>query len=465
MSFQEHAPPRDIDWDWRDFITVDLFEFLLTDRIRQSESTSAVSRRFSVFKEERRRLTVSDQTLAEEVQLRKIQVVDEFQKAPQKERASWMHKFRSNQSRWTRRDMLLDRFYKNLLVFLEKRGVFSRSDFQKGVLQGYLEDPLFDEGLNVNLMGEEKVQDFFSFVEEIGLLVNHDLVRLFRSFLRFDLGHFLYDLQVLPSALSRPIYRRHMDWLTASSHLHLQRLLLPFSGASDVELRVGVLSWNIAGKDLSKESTFMSKLTRELLLSNLDVITFGFQEIVELKLSFGNLGKMMFQCQSISRTIQTLLQRLLGSGFVCLSTNNLMGLLQLVFLRRELVPRVNWYFHRDWQVKLGGKGPLKMGNKGVVGCMFHLSGFGRLSFVNCHMVHGFHNLDRRIRHFAQIAGKMQSRLTSAQAGTGAGDQQVDQRRRLAGEGVRLPVGRLQHASGHQSQGAAAHSLRLQQLLQ
>ena len=188
----------------------------------------------------------------------------------------------------------------------------------------------------------------------------------------------------------------------------MQRAVLPYSRAKQIELRLGIISWNIAGKDLTKEDTFIQRITRDLALSNLDLIVFGFQEIVELKLTLMNINKMMFKCDSISEDIKKTLQKALGEEFVCLGYINMMGLLQIIFLRRDRVPEIDWYYHKNWKIKMGGSKAIKIGNKGVVASIFQLGDFGKFSFTNCHMVHGFKNLEKRIQNFTEATNKLQS---------------------------------------------------------
>lgn len=146
-----------------------------------------------------------------------------------------------------------------------------------------------------------------------------------------------------------------------------------------------------------------------MVINNLDLIVYGFQEIVELKLSFGNLNKIMFQCSAISNKIRAILSESLGNGFICLGMVNLMGLLQIIFLRKDRLRDVDWYYHRDWTLKLGGTSTLKMGNKGVVAQSFKIKGLGKLSFMNSHLVHGFDKLQKRVDQFQETVMKLQSK--------------------------------------------------------
>jgi hypothetical protein len=185
----------------------------------------------------------------------------------------------------------------------------------------------------------------------------------------------------------------------------MQRVLLPYTKANEHELRLGVLSWNIAGKKLYKEEVYVKKIIHEVITNNLDILVLGFQEIVELKFSFSNLSKMVFQFDKIVSKIKKIFETKLSS-FICISQNNLMGLFQMIFVRKQILSEVDWFYHHNWQIKLGGAGALKMGNKGVVGSIFEIRHFGRFSFMNCHMVHGLSNLDTRIEHFSELLRKL-----------------------------------------------------------
>jgi hypothetical protein len=185
----------------------------------------------------------------------------------------------------------------------------------------------------------------------------------------------------------------------------MQRVLLPFKKSKEFELRLGILSWNIAGKKIYKEVVPIQKIIHKIITSNLDILVLGFQEIVELKFSLNNLKKMIFQFEKISKKIKECFEKNLKS-FICISVNNLSGLFQMIFIRRDRVSELDWYYHKNWQIKLGGAGALKMGNKGVVGSTFEIKNFGRFSFMNCHMVHGLSNLDKRIEHFNEIVRKL-----------------------------------------------------------
>jgi hypothetical protein len=367
------------------------------------------NRRFCVLKENHENLVKDNKSLFKKIKLLKIQVIDELKTRMESQRIVLKSNKRHNSISWNNEDTLLDRFYKNTLIFFENRGIFNRNDFKNGILTGYLEDEYFDPGLNVNLMGEKKVQEFFSFVEAIDFIVNENLVVFFRNFLKFSLDEYLYNLNILPSSLSVPLYRKNMQYITSSSHLYIQRAVLPFKRAREVELRLGILSWNIAGKDLTKEENVINRITRDMIISNLDLIVFGFQEIVELKLSFMNLNKMMFQCMSISNQIKNILEKNLGDEFVCLGLTNLMGLFQVIFLRRDRLADVDWYYHRDWKLKLGGTKAIKMGNKGVIAQMIQINGFGKLTFINSHLVHGFDKVNKRVEQFDEVISKLQSK--------------------------------------------------------
>ena len=385
LELNRSLPIRNINMSLRNYICIDCFNFLASD----PSSNKKGNFRFCIYKKEQRRLQMRKNKLLQEVKLHNMRAL--------------------NDQIWSDTDMdsddyLLDKFYKNMLIFLENQGIFRRQDINNAMLDKYLQNPDFDPEMNLNKMGELKMEEFFSFVETIDYIINENLIMYFRIFLNFKLNSFLFH----EHSPGESIYKPHMQYLTYSSHLYMQRVLLPFTKANGYELRLGILSWNIAGTKLHKKETYMDKLVHEIVTSNLDIFVLGLQEIVELKFSFSNLNKMMFQFDRITSKIKALFEAKLGS-FICISMNNLFGLFQMVFVRRRQLSEVDWFYHDNWQVKLGGAGAIKMGNKGVVGSLFEFKNFGRFAFLNCHMVHGLSNIDTRIEHFNEIGRKLKGK--------------------------------------------------------
>ena len=204
------------------------------------------------------------------------------------------------------------------------------------------------------------------------------------------------------------VYLRH---LSISDHLFLQRTLLPFQTSSHRELRVSMCSWNLAGKNMNKNdhSDYLRKISSKLAMTNSDILVFGFQEIVEMKVSLTNIRKMMFQCEEISLKIKALLDKFLGETFICVSALNLMGILQLVYVHYRRYPDLNEIQFINWEEKFGGKAGFKMGNKGVVGSIFNLKHFGVFSFANCHLTHGFDKVNKRVQKIIQIINKVKGK--------------------------------------------------------
>ena len=92
------------------------------------------NRRFCIFKEEHRRLKIKESLLLIEVHLMKITVIDEFQTRNSSQKFSIISKEKLKKGKWNRNEILLDRFYKNMLIFLEKQQIFDRKDFKNGIL-------------------------------------------------------------------------------------------------------------------------------------------------------------------------------------------------------------------------------------------------------------------------------------------------------------------------------------------
>jgi hypothetical protein len=184
-----------------------------------------------------------------------------------------------------------------------------------------------------------------------------------------------------------------------SKQLFFTRSYMPFNLLK--ELRVGIFSWNIAGKDLV--STHYVKEICDLMTDHhLDILVFGFQEIVEMKLNLTNLTNVMFRCGEISIALKKKIDEYLAPFYFCINIRNLMGMLQFVYVRSKIVNLVHKSSFKSKEKRFGGKGKFKMGNKGAVICMFDIKNFGRFSFSNCHLVHGFDKVNKRSKNIENI---------------------------------------------------------------
>ena len=343
-------------------------------------------------------------SIIEDVKQRSVEVVSDFS-LNESENVYSVHKNcgKRDQHRFTISEIMLDRFYKTTLCFLEKNGVFKREQFQCGFLSNYLADPGFEPGLNINFMMKDKVRNLYSFISDLHFLVNENILDFIRRYLRCSLNDYLFERKI--ATKGNPFYNRKLKFLTPSSHLVLQRALLPFPQARRSELRICVFSWNIAGMDLEKEEKVLKRAMDDLLIQSIDLMVFGFQEILELKLNF-NFLKKVFYCQTISRKIRDQLHSILGSDYECISTINLLGMLQLVFIRKDRIKDLRSDYNEYWELKFGGNSKMKFGNKGAVATMFELQDFGRFSFINCHLASGLKKMQKRIDNLDEITAKL-----------------------------------------------------------
>lgn len=306
---------------------------------------------------------------------------------------------------------VMDTIIKRLLVYIidRKALVLDRADHDK--LLKYTRDITFDPLLNLFVDYSKTTLEPLSFLPSIYFALNNDLLSFLEIFFLYDIKDFLSMKKKIQFGLLRKfnVYSgtelRHLD---GSTHLFLQRTLLPFTPSTHRELRLGVLSWNLAGKDMGKSPHFFRQICRRLTRANLDVISIGFQEIVEMKISWINLKNIIFKCEEISLQIKGLLDRFLGEGYICISSLNLMGILQLVYVHHRRYSDIIQNKFINWEDKYGGKAGIKMGNKGAVGSIFVLKHFGVLSFANCHLTHGFDKVKKREEKLISIIETLKS---------------------------------------------------------
>jgi hypothetical protein len=382
----------------KDYLIVELYEVLV-------DQENELSKRFVVFKSEERSLSVGKDKLSLElhIETKDLEVATLSMKdVNQLISSSHRSMPKCTRKKWSVAEIYLDYLFKHFILFLDSRKIISLDQKSNTSVSKYLQNRSFNESLNINLIQTSNHKDLALFIDDISLLLNENIISFFKPFLKYGLFEHFYDLKMLPSVFTHPIYHKNFSLLNASKHLSLQRLLLPFKNKSSSELRLGVLTWNIAGKNLKNHLELIEELVSTVSKANLDVISIGFQEIVELKLSLQNITSMAFKCESISKDIKNLFLGYFQQHYTCISAVNLMGLLQLVFIRRELVPKLDWHFHSNWNLKLGGKGGIKVGNKGCVSSVFALEGIGKISLTNCHLAHGLDNLPKRMSSFEEI---------------------------------------------------------------
>lgn len=354
------------------------------------------------------RVCYDSKNIIEDVKIRAMEIVSDFS-LDESQNVYSVHKNFRNQAehRFTVKEILLDRFYKSTLSFLESKNFFKREDFQSGFLSNYLADPGFEPSLNINFMMKEKIQHLYRFIPELHYLLNENLLEFLSDYLRKNILQYLFEDRELSK--KNPFYNRQLRFLTPSSHLFLQRALLPYQQAKRSELRVCVLSWNLAGRNLLKEEKVLKRALDDLLIQNIDLMVFGFQEILELKMNL-NFLKKVFIHKKISKDIRDQLHGILGNEYECISTLNLLGMLQVVFIRKDRVRDLRSDYHQHWEIKFGGNSKMKFGNKGAIGTMFELMDFGRFSFINCHLTSGHNKIDKRIANSDEITKTLKGRF-------------------------------------------------------
>lgn len=311
-----------------------------------------------------------------------------------------------------------DTFFKRVLQFLVDKDLISLDPGPQAQLQKYLSDLTFNPLLNIFSNNSSTRKDPLGFLESVFVALNLNLRLFFESFFLYNLHDFMFLRRNIKFGfLSRfnlysGVYLRHLN---VSDHLFLQRTLLPFRTSAHRELRLAVCTWNIAGKNMRKNKNFLNQICRKVSRANPDVVVLGFQEIVEMKISWTNLKNIMFKCHEISLQIKGILDSALGETFICISGLNLMGILQLVYVHYRRYEDLVGVRFANWQEKFGGKAGFKMGNKGAVGCLLELRGFGVFSFANCHLTHGFDKVAKRVQKLTAIIERIESEFYQKQS--------------------------------------------------
>jgi hypothetical protein len=307
---------------------------------------------------------------------------------------------------------VIDTFFKRILNFLleTKTISFDMNDHAKYLK--YSGDMTFDPLINIFNDYSKTTLEPMSFIPVVYYTLNNDFKSFLLTFFNYNIKDYMSLRKKIQSGfltkfnIYSGVYLHHIN---LSEHLFLQRSLLPFSITSHRELRFGICTWNLAGKDMGKHFNYFEQISKKLTKNNLDIIVLGFQEIVELKISWGNLKKIMFKCEEISIQIKELWDRLIGGSYSCVSALNLMGIFQLVYVHHRRYGDILKNKFVNWEDKYGGKVGIKMGNKGAVGSIFHMKYFGILSFSNCHLTHGFDKVNKRLEKLLSIIEKVKSK--------------------------------------------------------
>ena len=298
-----------------------------------------------------------------------------------------------------------DTFIKRILIFMNQHGLVHLPEKELIKFNKYIEQTTFNPFLNVFIDYSKSKANPMSFLPLVYMTLNNDLKIFLEIFFMYNIKDFM-SLQknikfgfLAKFNLYSGVFLRHIN---ISDHLFLQRTILPFHTSAHRELRIAMCTWNLAGKDMTKHSHYLKQISRKLSRQNPDIIVYGFQEIVEMKMSWVNLKNIMFKCEEISLQIKQILDKYLSDSYICVSARNLMGMLQMVYVHYRRYPDLHSSKFVNWDEKFGGKGGFKMGNKGVVGCIFDLSHFGVFSFSNCHLTHGFDKVKKRVQKVLEI---------------------------------------------------------------
>lgn len=391
-------------------------------------------------------LSVQDRT-RESVKMLSMRVHSDALKVPKTPRVESVDTIETKK-RFRVTHRVQDTLFKRILGFLSAEGLLSIDTPQLIKLKRYIQDLAFDPFLNLFSDFSTSKSDPMSFVEPVYLGLNTDLRLFLDMFFLYNIRDFMSLRRTIKFGyltrfnLYSGVYLRHIN---VSDHLFLQRTLLPFRSSVHRELRVGVCTWNLAGKNMLKHDHFLHQICRKLSRANPDIAVLGFQEIVEMKMTWSNLKNIMFKCHEISLQIKGILDKALGKSFICVSALNLMGMLQLVYVhyrRYEDLVRSNFV---NWEEKFGGKAGFKMGNKGAVGSVFELKNFGVFSFSNCHLTHGFDKVNKRVQKLLAIIDAVQSGSPGNRRKKGVqADGRGRPKRPRPGFPLRLYSGGLQH---------------------
>ena len=386
----ESRTPSDI----RNYFKIDMVEFLLAEENRNS-STRLMLQHFCLIKFFDRISGPKNQKffsilgLSSKSKIRDLSPIASGAKTPKLQNSATRKKYRQSL-------MNADSFFKRILRRLWRNGHFSPRQANLAVCRAYVNKRGFDNKINICRHSiSDKPSPCAPLTEDLSLILNCDLVLILKSFLSSSISNFLYSPMNISRYFANSLAHSEVK-LNFSKHLSLQRKLLPFPAARASELRLAALTWNIAGKNMKKNAFVLTQICKRLIRSQPDLLVLGFQEIVELKMSFTNLKKIMFKCEEISLDIKHLVDEQVRGQFVCVSALNVTGILQLVYVHHSLMPAIDTHSFANWHHKFGGKAGFKMGNKGSVSTLIRLKPFGDLTFSNCHLTHGFDKVAKRV---------------------------------------------------------------------
>lgn len=384
----------------RNLSKIDIFEILLTEESRLQTPKSLLKhfflmKNFDQFSNFNKNDFLMILSLSSKSRTRTINPMsltkDKVNQAKEKE----------EKKRYSQSEMNTDSFYKRIMRQFWKYKFFEPRMANKQICELYLSKRGHDKKLNICSGRSKERSHYEALTEDLGLWLNCDLAGFLRSFFSSSISYFLYTPRNISKFYENSPVPEEVR-LNFSKHLSLQRKILPFPQARTHELRMAILTWNIAGKNMKKNSFILTQILKKMIRSQPDLLVLGFQEIVELKMSFTNLKKIMFQCEEISLDIKKLVDQQVHGQFVCISALNVMGILQLVYVHRSLLSALDPGRFGNWNLKFGGKAGFKMGNKGAVSCLLKLKGFGSLTFSNCHLTHGFDKVKKRVSKLKKI---------------------------------------------------------------
>lgn len=144
--------------------------------------------------------------------------------------------------------------------------------------------------------------------------------------------------------------------------------------------RLFVMTWNLSGISAIMLSSRMTPIYNKIKETKPDVICFGFQEIVELKITLKNI-KNMINTEMIVQQWENILKAYL-SNYKLYFHKNLLGLETFLLVHKD---KINSMFSvDDLLVKLG---IMNIGNKGAISVVFNFKNH-YTEIVNCHLSAG-----------------------------------------------------------------------------
>ncbi|KAI0482270.1 SacI homology domain-containing protein [Xylariaceae sp. FL0804] len=172
-----------------------------------------------------------------------------------------------------------------------------------------------------------------------------------------------------------------------------------FSSSESITMLVG--SFNLNGKTTGINNDLSPWLwPRELGSAQPDIVTVGFQEIVELSaqqiMNSDPTRKQEWE-RAIKRTLNARAKETGGEKYVLLRSGQLVGAALCIFVKASALPKIK---NVEGSVKKTGMSGIA-GNKGAVAIRMEYANT-QICFVTAHLAAGFANYDERNRDYATI---------------------------------------------------------------